>query len=43
MAMGQVAGVTSALAAKMHLTPAKVPLADILTALRKHGAITPRT
>jgi hypothetical protein len=41
MAMGQAAGVTSALAAKMNLTPAKVPLADILKTLREHGAITP--
>jgi hypothetical protein len=41
MAMGQVAGVTSALAAKMHLTPAKVPLSDVLKTLREHGAITP--
>jgi hypothetical protein len=41
MAMGQAAGVTSALAAKMNLTPAKVPLADVLKTLREHGAITP--
>jgi hypothetical protein len=41
MAMGQAAGVTSALAARSNLTPAKVPLADILKTLRDHGAITP--
>jgi hypothetical protein len=41
MAMGQVAGATSALAAKRSITPAKVPLADILNTLREHGAITP--
>lgn len=41
MAMGQAAGAASALAARMNLTPAKVPLAEILSALRKHGAITP--
>jgi hypothetical protein len=42
MAMGQMAGVTSALAAKMNLTPARVPLADILKTLQEHGAIVPR-
>lgn len=41
MAMGQAAGAASALAAKLNLTPAKVPLADILKTLREHGAITP--
>jgi hypothetical protein len=41
MAMGQAAGVTSALAARMNVTPAKVPLADVLKTLRKHGALTP--
>jgi hypothetical protein len=41
MAMGQAAGVTSALAAKLNLAPTKVPLTDILATLRKHGAITP--
>ena len=41
MAMGQAAGVTSALAAKMNLTPANVPLAEILKTLRQHRAITP--
>jgi hypothetical protein len=41
MAMGQAAGVTSALAAKMNLTPAKVPLSEILKTLQEHGGITP--
>jgi len=41
MAMGQAAGVTCALAAQMNLTPAQVPLADILKTLRAQGAITP--
>jgi glycine/D-amino acid oxidase-like deaminating enzyme len=41
MAMGQAAGVTAALAARMNLTPAKVPLADVLKTLREYGAITP--
>jgi hypothetical protein len=41
MATGQAAGVAAALAAKMHLTPAKVPLPEILKTLREHGAITP--
>ncbi len=41
MAMGQAAGATAALAAKMNLTPAAVPLAEILKTLRQHGAITP--
>ena len=41
MAMGQAAGVTSALAAKMGVTPAKVPLADVLKTLREHAALTP--
>ncbi len=41
MAMGQAAGAASALAASRNLTPAKVPLDDVLTALREHGAITP--
>ncbi|MCC6859231.1 MAG: FAD-dependent oxidoreductase [Bryobacterales bacterium] len=41
MAMGQAAGVAAALAARSGLTPAKVPLAEILETLRRHGAITP--
>ncbi len=41
MAMGQAAGATAALAARMNTTPAKVPLTEILSTLRKHGAITP--
>lgn len=41
MAMGQAAGAAAALASKQNLTPAKVPLADILATLREHGAITP--
>jgi hypothetical protein len=39
--MGQAAGVTAALAARMNLTPANVPLAEILKTLRQHRAITP--
>lgn len=41
MAMGQAAGAATALAARMKLTPAEVPLAEVLKALRQHGAITP--
>lgn len=41
MAMGQAAGATAALAARMSITPARVPLAEILKTLREHGAITP--
>ncbi len=41
MAMGQAAGAAAALAAKMNLTPAKVPLDGVLKTLREHGAITP--
>jgi glycine/D-amino acid oxidase-like deaminating enzyme len=41
MAMGQAAGAAAALAARTGVTPSKVPLADILKALRDHGAITP--
>jgi len=41
MAMGQAAGAAAALAAKMNLTPGKVPLDEIRKALRAHGAITP--
>jgi FAD dependent oxidoreductase len=41
MAMGQAAGAISALAAKRNETPFTVPLKEILTLLRKHGAIIP--
>jgi len=41
MAMGQVAGVTSALAARLNVTPGQVPLTEILKTLRAHQAITP--
>jgi hypothetical protein len=41
MAMGQAAGVTSALAARLGTTPLKVPLADIRRELSAHGAIVP--
>lgn len=41
MAMGQVAGATSALAAATKTTPLKVPLAEIKALLAKHGAIVP--
>ncbi len=41
MAMGQVAGAASALAAELNLTPAKIPLTALLKALRAHGAIVP--
>ena len=41
MAMGQAAGVAAALAARLGLTPAKVPLLNILKILAKFGAITP--
>lgn len=43
MAMGQAAGATAALAAGSGATPKAVPLADIRSALAKHGAIIPRT
>lgn len=43
MAMGQAAGVTAALAARMATTPLKVPLADIRRSLAKHGAMVPKT
>lgn len=41
MAMGQAAGVAAALASRLGLTPAKVPLPNILKILAKFGAITP--
>jgi hypothetical protein len=41
MGMGQAAGAAAALAAKLGLTPAKVPLSNLLKTLGEHGAITP--
>ena len=41
MAMGQAAGVASALAAMRGTTPLEVPLSDIHKLLRKHTAIVP--
>lgn len=41
MAMGQIAGVTAALAAQTKSTPLKVPLQGIRGMLREHGAIIP--
>lgn len=41
MAMGQAAGATAALAARMNATPHKVPLKDIREMLSKHEAIVP--
>ncbi|MCP4449852.1 MAG: FAD-dependent oxidoreductase [Planctomycetes bacterium] len=41
MAMGQVAGVTAALAVQKHTTPLNVPLGDIRALLLKHDAIVP--
>jgi hypothetical protein len=41
MAMGQVAGVTAALAVQQKTTPLQVSLEDIRELLRKHGAIVP--
>jgi hypothetical protein len=43
MAMGQVAGVATALAVVKNTTPLKVPLKDIQEMLRQHGAIVPTT
>jgi hypothetical protein len=43
MAMGQAAGATAALAASKGTAPRQVPLADIRSALVKHGAIIPKT
>ena len=39
MAMGQAAGVTSALAAMQGTTPSKVALSEIKSELAKHNAI----
>jgi hypothetical protein len=41
MAMGQAAGVAAALAAKANLTPLDIPITEIHTLLRTHGAIIP--
>ncbi len=41
MAMGQIAGATSALAMQQKTTPLEVPLNDIRALLVKHGAIVP--
>ena len=38
---GQAAAVTAALAAKLNVTPAEVPLAQIHEELKKHGAVVP--
>ena len=42
MAMGQAAGMTAALAAKLNTTPLKVPIAKIREALKEHHAIVPK-
>lgn len=41
MGMGQAAGAAAALAAKTDTTPLDVPLTEIRTLLREHGAIVP--
>ncbi|MCC6354512.1 MAG: FAD-dependent oxidoreductase [Verrucomicrobiae bacterium] len=41
MAMGQAAGATAALAAAKGLSPLSVPLGEIRSLLKKHGAIVP--
>jgi hypothetical protein len=41
MAMGQAAGAAAALAARRNLSPHEVPLDDLRTLLRQHGAIVP--
>lgn len=41
MAMGQAAGVAAALAAKRGTTPLEVPIEEIRSVLRTHGAILP--
>ncbi|HNT79035.1 MAG TPA: FAD-dependent oxidoreductase [Anaerolineae bacterium] len=41
MAMGQAAGVTTALSAQHDTTPLQVPIEDIRKILKKHGAIVP--
>jgi hypothetical protein len=42
MGMGQAAGAATALAALRGMTPGQLPLAEIRSALVKHGAIVPR-
>ena len=42
MAMGQVAGVTAALAAQENSSPLQVPLTKIRSELVRHGAIVPK-
>jgi hypothetical protein len=42
MAMGQAAGGTAALAAKLGVSPLEVPLEKIRDLLRDHGAIIPK-
>ena len=41
MGMGQAAGVTATLAAKLGTTPLEVPLTKIHALLREHGQIVP--
>lgn len=41
MGMGQAAGAAAALAARLGLTPAQVPLSNLLKTLAEFGAITP--
>lgn len=41
MAMGQAAGAAAALAARRNVSPQEVPLDELKTLLRQHGAITP--
>lgn len=41
MAMGQAAGAAAALAANNNLSPKQVPLGELRTLLRRHGAIVP--
>lgn len=41
MAMGQAAGVMAALSAKRNTEPEQLPLSDVLSLLKKHGAIVP--
>jgi hypothetical protein len=42
MAMGQAAGAAAALAARRNVSPHEVPLDELKTLLRQHGAITPK-
>lgn len=41
MAMGQAAGAATALAVRHNITPLKVPLGELRSLLREHGAIVP--